>query len=427
MHTFKIHALGPSGAGKTVFMASMYRQLQLRRPETVFSLKTDYTGSLELNAIFNRLANPAETWPESSRTIKEWTFTACVASKEGTFEPLAFTYLDYPGVILTNPQAAEDEKVQDVVMKLRSANGLLALLDGQALGALMQGDREGDRFLDFELTSTLEIVQESRCPIHFAITKWDLLEATYTLGQIRDRLMKSDRFAAVIAARSQASPATIRLIPVSSVGAGFAVLQPNGEMRKVGGAPRPYQIDLPLMCVIPDFLQFVYDDMEQRDKQILEGREDRNGNEPADNRWRAVAKVWAQKAASDKRWMATAKRVAMTVAPHVRRAILLRSPSLGKYMPDDPDFLVEELFQLLERAKAPVVARAESDRARYQAELASSRAAVDSERSALDLMQREFSDQLKRFEVMYPESVLTGGLRASHDGGANESPDGVLQ
>ena len=48
------------------------------------------------------------------------------------------------------------------------------------------------------------------------------LEGDYTLGQIRDRLMADDRFSAVISSRGQNSPATVRLIPVSAVGPGFA-------------------------------------------------------------------------------------------------------------------------------------------------------------------------------------------------------------
>jgi hypothetical protein len=413
MQTMKIHALGPSGAGKTVFMASLYRELQLRKPERAFFLKTDHTESLELNAIFNRMANPTESWPESSRAIKEWTFTTCITSNQRSFEPLAFTYLDYPGGILTNPNAMQDERVHELVMNLRSANGLLALLDGQALRAAMRGERQGGRFMDFELTSTLEIVQESSCPVAFAITKWDLLEGSYTLSQVRDRLMADDRFAAVIGSRSQHSRATMRLIPVSAVGSGFATLQPSGEMRKIGGAPRPHQVDMPLVAVIPDFLQYVYDEMSQRARNLIDRRMSPSAEKPT-SRWRAATQAWGQKA-EDNRWVGNAHRLALMMAPHARRAILLHSPALAKYMPDDPELLVDQLFRFIERAKAPAVARAENDRAQHQAELASSNAAVDSERKALELLENELIDRLEDFEFVNPESLLHGGIHLSHE------------
>ncbi|MFM6845726.1 MAG: hypothetical protein ACKPKS_18375, partial [Dolichospermum sp.] len=47
----------------------------------------------------------------------------------------------------------------------------------------------------------------------------------------------------------------IRLIPVSSVGKGFAEHQTDGSMKKTGKLPKPYNIELPIACILPDKLK----------------------------------------------------------------------------------------------------------------------------------------------------------------------------
>jgi hypothetical protein len=46
------------------------------------------------------------------------------------------------------------------------------------------------------------------------------------------------------------------LIPVTSVGEGFAKRGAFGEMQKIlGKIPRPFQVEVPLACVLPDLIQ----------------------------------------------------------------------------------------------------------------------------------------------------------------------------
>jgi hypothetical protein len=190
--TFEIHALGPSGSGKTVLMASLYQRLRLRRPELAFYLRSDPDTSVHLNAVFNRIVDPDQEWPEASQGIEAWNFTACVPSPAGDFEPVSFRYLDYPGGVLTDPRGAHDATISALVSSLRSANALLILLDGQAMVSVVEGEQRGRRYLDFEITSSLEIAQQSRCPVHFVVTKWDLVEGRCTLDQIREALLRDD-------------------------------------------------------------------------------------------------------------------------------------------------------------------------------------------------------------------------------------------
>ena len=263
VRTFEVHALGPTGAGKTVFMASLYKRLNIKRPQLPFFLKSDYSTGLHLNRTYNQVANPEETWPAPTQQIMEWSFTACVPTPAGDFEPVRFTYLDYPGGVLTNPRALEDERIRPLIGRLQSADALLVLLDGREIMALLQGERSGARYLELEITSSLEIVQQSRCPVHFVVTKWDLLEGHHSLEDVRDRLMKHRDFADLIESKRSDTAAAIRLFPVSAVGPGFAELQPSGEMKKVGADhPEPVNVELPLVSVVPDTLQFVYLEVE---------------------------------------------------------------------------------------------------------------------------------------------------------------------
>jgi len=265
VRTYEVHALGPSGAGKTVFMASLYKRLNIKRSELPFYVKSDYSSGLHLNRTYNQLANPDETWPAGTRQIMEWSFTACVPTPAGDFEPVRYTYVDYPGALLTSPRGLDDEVVGSLIARLKNADSLLVLLDGQQMLALLHDERSGARYLELDITSSLEIVQQSRCPVHFVVTKWDLLEGNHTLEEVRDRLMKNRDFADLVEAKRSATAAPIRLFPVSAIGPGFAELQPSGEMKKTGSLhPQPVNVELPLISVVPDTLQFVYLEAENR-------------------------------------------------------------------------------------------------------------------------------------------------------------------
>lgn len=265
VRTYEVHALGPPGAGKTVLMASLYKRLNIKRAELPFYLKSDYSSGLQLNRTYHQLANPDESWPAPTQQIMEWSFTACVPRPAGNFEPVKYTYVDYPGGVLTSARGADDEVIGPLIARLKRADALLVLLDGQQLMALLRGERSGARYLELDITSSLEIVQQSRCPVHFVVTKWDLLEGTHTLAEVRDRLLKHRDFVDLIESKRAATAAGIRLFPVSAVGPGFAELQPSGEMKKTGTPhPEPVNVEFPLISVVPDTLQFVYLEAENR-------------------------------------------------------------------------------------------------------------------------------------------------------------------
>jgi len=96
-------------------------------------------------------------------------------------------------------------------------------------------------------------------PIHFVITKWDLLR-DYTLPVIRDKLLSSadTGFRELVDSRSfsrglgRKPVGTIRLIPVSSLG-DFAVLGPNWTVKKSNQRkPTQVNVEVPLVAAITD-------------------------------------------------------------------------------------------------------------------------------------------------------------------------------
>jgi hypothetical protein len=379
VRTFEVHALGPTGAGKTVFMASLYKRLNIKRPELPFFLKSDYSTGLELNHTYNQIANPDEKWPSPTQQIMEWSFTACVPTPAGDFEPVRYTYLDYPGGVLTNPRAMQDERIRPLIGRLQSADALLVLLDGQRVMELLRDERSGSRYLELEITSSLEILQQSRCPVHFVVTKWDLLEGHHTLEEAHDRLMKHHDFADLIASKTSDTTAPIRLFPVSAVGPGFAELQPSGEMTKVGAHhPKPVNVELPLVSVVPDTLHFVY--LEAENSGGAYGR--------------GMSKLREQLEALDE--SGKLQRWGKNAGKAVRVALLKKFPKQAWVARVNIDPHIEEAIRhIVNLAK-----HLDAPHARKIVNL----------RDALDELSLQFTQILSAFEEAEPASVLAGGL-----------------
>jgi len=271
MKTYKVIMLGPSGAGKTVFLAGMYKKLSTQGDEGFFLEVQEPLRREILQNIYAEVAT-GDKWPlhnDSSDQSEngEWTFRCCLRIADQSIHTACeFTYLDYAGGKLTDANVAGE----DLVSEARTADAVLGLLDGRKIYSFMNNNNDEFRnlFLYKDIPSIIPIIQSCNAPVHFVISKWDLLEGKYTLGQIRDRLLEVLEFKNLI---SQLSGNTVRLIPVSSVGANFATLLPNGKMQKHPGAiPRPFCVEVPLACVLPDALLKRVSDLKNQEKEIID-------------------------------------------------------------------------------------------------------------------------------------------------------------
>ncbi|MFB8795075.1 MAG: hypothetical protein U7126_12845 [Microcoleus sp.] len=255
MNTYTVIMLGPRGSGKTVFLASMYNQLCTQR-EGGFFLEVDSAEkSKQLHDLYTQIAFE-EKWPLGTRRseVSEWTFTCRVQTKDlPIYSACKFTYLDYAGGLLTDQTDEDDPKFNEQVNK---ADALLGLLDGQRLCALMQNERLGQKWAVNELPRILSIMQKTGKPIHFIISKWDIVEKKYTLEQIRDCLLNEiPHFKNLVSTYNRAGK-PVRLIPVSAVGKDFVTLKPDGSMAKnLSVLPQPFQVEIPLACILPDLIQ----------------------------------------------------------------------------------------------------------------------------------------------------------------------------
>jgi Double-GTPase 2 len=268
MNTYKIIVLGTSGSGKTVFLASMYKLLSIQRTGTPFFLDTESEQQKLLNMKYREVAGPG-TWPSGTKPteVSEWNFICRVQSPENfhIYSALQFTYLDYAGERLTDP--SDGASVDDFDSKLKNADALLGIIDGRKVLALLREEPEGYDFVNSDLPTILQIMQRSQNPVHFILTKWDLIENEYSFHDVRRRLLKCSDFYDFVQLRIKQF--TVRLIPVSAVGTGFAELLPDGTMRKFPMAhPKPFQVEMPLACVLPDKFKAQIDYLKTQEVQM---------------------------------------------------------------------------------------------------------------------------------------------------------------
>jgi hypothetical protein len=266
MNTYSVIMLGASGSGKTVFLASMYKKLSTQG-ELGFCLEVDGSEKRKrLNNIYTQIAVD-EKWPKGTTysEVSEWSFTCRVQTKDlSIYSACEFTYLDYAGGRLTDEMEEEDYEFEN---KLKNAEALLGLLDGQRLCALMRKEKLGILWAVNDLPSMLNVMQGNTKPIYFVISKWDIVEGSYTLEQIRDRLLEIEEFRNLVKLRNDADK-PIRLIPVSAVGMGFATLLSDGSMAKnIGALPQPFQVEAPLACVLPDAIKVKIQELIEKKQQ----------------------------------------------------------------------------------------------------------------------------------------------------------------
>ena len=276
MKQFKILTLGASGAGKTVFLASMFKALSIQKNS---SFKLDIEDSQQrklLNSIYTQIIT-GDTWPPGTKDVSEWTFTCQVQTEElDKYNACQFTYFDYAGGRLTDLE--EDRDFEKVVQQ---ADVALGLLDGHKISAWLDGSdkQRADIFLSTDLPSILKRMQNLTVPVHFVISKWDILDGSFTLSQIREKLSTIPAFAELVKKRGQAG-SIVRIIPVSAIGLEFATMQPDGSMKKnPGKSPIPFLVEVPMSCVLPDRLQQLFNERQEREEQLKQEIQNREGRD----------------------------------------------------------------------------------------------------------------------------------------------------
>lgn len=255
-----IVALGHEQAGKTVLMASMWRELGISGGRGV-ELRADHEPDRKtLLQLCRQIEDASEPFP-SGTTLgeeKNWPFTVRACDANGQFADVCkITYYDYPGEYLDRAASGGDPG-PDFAYMLNSADIIVGLIDGQMVLHLMENRLNGaaDEKFAARLSGLCYTLNEMKQKtLHIIITKWDLLQGRYELAQVITCLKNySSLFTNLL---ETPRPGRVRVIPVSALGInGFAYEDhASGVIRKSANRPwLPMQVIAPLACTIPDVI-----------------------------------------------------------------------------------------------------------------------------------------------------------------------------
>lgn len=279
IHTFHTLVLGTEGAGKTVFLASMYQYLSIQHEQTGFYLKATPEQHRELINLYQIIRDPELPWPPTTTKVNEWDFTCVVRKQVQNYPVFNFIYYDYPGELLTENQDKGSATFQDFNRCVQDADTWLVILDGEKIKAWIDkvpGSLQRKTNIMQDLDFMLPCLEQGLRPTHFLVTKWDVLNGETTNGesnriliQVKSELMKHRGFSSIVNSLHQAGmPA--RLIPVSSVGFQFASPDAHGGMNKQPNEqPVPYQVEMPIALILIDAFQANHVRLNLKQQEIL--------------------------------------------------------------------------------------------------------------------------------------------------------------
>ncbi len=273
MDKLKVVMIGPDGCGKTIYLAVLLQQTFVAGPENGWRLHpVKPQQAMFLNQTYATLTDPATLNfppPTLRGALIDYEFQTRVSGTRiaNEYTPLELSYLDFPGDIVYREQEGE---ITDVFARhVEKADVVMGLFDGLDVLRMMQdNDRSPNQCLQPKYGNLLFWLvrneHQNRSPIHFVVTKWDLLEAEgFSLADVKAKLMKFQEFVK-FAGRDikRYDPETHEnehlvyppayLVPVSAVGRGFATLK-GDQMVKVGlSEVHPEDITLPLALAVFD-------------------------------------------------------------------------------------------------------------------------------------------------------------------------------
>jgi hypothetical protein len=269
---FRIVTLGTRGAGKTLFLASMFHELKTPG-DRAWWLRAPADQSRTLNRWFAQVEDTTVDWPRGTTIGETRTFTFEVLTRtpsNKTRTVLRFEYLEYAGGLLTDEQDAGSTAQDELIARIHQADALICLVDGFRLRQLLDGQSEGGRRLGHSIDSMVDYVMEATCPVTFAVTKWDLfadleLDDDARLSLVAKRLRYLRAFDDLV--KQHAQQRIVRLVPVSAVGNDFAEITDGMVAKRSDGDLVPTNVDVPLAAVVPDVFEQLEQEIENRQLQ----------------------------------------------------------------------------------------------------------------------------------------------------------------
>lgn len=266
--TLQLVALGIAGSGKTVFLSSMFHTLNVPMPGHSYFLETDATHRVYLSRVFDEISDTGEPWPRGTRAgeSRELVFD-CVTYKEGVkHRTCRISYLDYAGELLESEPEAGATGLRELEQRIHTAQGILGMLDGYRVLQYLRNEPAGRRYFRSSLQPMIGIMAGATCPIHFALTKWDLVrdfgepadaDEAVRLDLVSEALLDNPQIRALVESHTWGNR-VVRLFPVSAVGPDFALVDSSGHVvKRRDGTVRPSRVELPLAAVLPDLFSQV--------------------------------------------------------------------------------------------------------------------------------------------------------------------------
>jgi hypothetical protein len=253
---FQVMVLGTRGAGKTVFLASLFHLLgvQDRNGNNFILSCSDVKNQNQLRSTFQQISSPERDWPSGTTSSQEYIFD-CEHIKDGQkIKLFKFRYFDFPGGFIAE---SNETDFGFILAQIEKSHSILVLLDGKKIRNLLENRDapKGEPTIYDDLSTMGGILQ--KCvgkPLHFAITKSDILNLkANSLGRIKKKLLKHNAFRNII---EQRDGRPTYLLPVSAVGNGFAEFDPvTQQMKKrADGLVQPIHVDMSLTFTLVDHL-----------------------------------------------------------------------------------------------------------------------------------------------------------------------------
>jgi hypothetical protein len=255
----RIMMLGFSASGKSVFLTGMWHYFVYGDGDGI-RFKTDEPSALYLNRSCHELLKGSV--PKRTATTREWKFTVQARGLSSNLtDAFTLVYVDYEGAELdrifedpddvATPLERKDSRVRQAIDEY---DVIMAMLDGAKIAEIMRDAPDPEYAVWLEELFFL-IAGQGDKPVHLILTKFDLLDGRYTLGQIveklRSRCQPFDQFCACPSIGKK------RLIPVAALGAnGFVGKGSDGTMQ-INTAVKwdSTSVARPLVCTLPDVLE----------------------------------------------------------------------------------------------------------------------------------------------------------------------------
>lgn len=280
--TFKVVALGVSGSGKTVLLASMFHQLNVQRAGDAYFLEAPADQRLELAGVFRQIANPASPWPPgtSRGDMREYIFDCAVHYDDRKFRVLRIKYLDYAGEHLERVHSGTSVKLRDLETNIEEASALLGIIDGHRMVQYLRNEPEGLEYFHGTIEPMIGLMTSATAPLHFVLTKWDLVrgfgEPADASDEIRLKMVVEALALTKIEALAtgpQRGTRVVRIIPVSAVGPDYAHIDESGRVIKnQRGTLRPTNLDVPFAAIVPDLFRQVEESLDESAREEIEAR-----------------------------------------------------------------------------------------------------------------------------------------------------------